>query len=121
MKRNFTDGSQRAGHIAVGEMYLTKYYFYNKQFYYLFPKMTQADLDYLDKHKADDKEWYLLRHEPNVTIKTADDIIGLPQSIKDKLLAIKDEPLKGEAMTIYKECLSLIDNGLRDNSLEIAR
>jgi hypothetical protein len=31
MKRNFTDGSQRAGHIAVGEMYLTKYYFYDKQ------------------------------------------------------------------------------------------
>ena len=27
MKRNFTDGSQRAGHIAVGEMFLTKYFF----------------------------------------------------------------------------------------------
>lgn len=119
MKRNFTDGSQRAGHIAVGEMYLTKYYFYDKQFYYLFPKMTQADLDYLDKHKADDKEWYLLRHEPNVKIKVVDDIIGLSQEIKDKLITIKDEPLKGDAMTIYKECLNIIDRGLRDNSLQL--
>jgi hypothetical protein len=81
--------------------------------------MTQTDLDYLDKHKANDKEWYLLRHEPNVTIKTVDDIIGLSQEIKAKLIAIKDEPLKGEAMTIYKECLNVIDNGLRDNSLKI--
>ena len=32
MKRNFTDGSQRAGHIAVGEMYLTKYFFLRANF-----------------------------------------------------------------------------------------
>ncbi|PIN88940.1 hypothetical protein COU57_06830 [Candidatus Pacearchaeota archaeon CG10_big_fil_rev_8_21_14_0_10_32_14] len=44
MKRNFTDGSQRAGHIAVGEMFLTKYFFPEKFFYYLWPKMTKADM-----------------------------------------------------------------------------
>lgn len=119
MKRNFTDGSQRAGHIAVGEMYLTKYYFYDKKFYYLFPKMTKDDLKYLDIHKANDKEWHLLRHEPNVEIKTVDDIIGLSIKIKKKLISIKDEPLKGDAMEVYRECINIIDSGLRNDKLKI--
>jgi hypothetical protein len=117
MKRNFTDGSQRAGHIAVGEMYLTKYYFYDHNFKYLFLKMTAEERDYLDIHKADDKEWYLLRHEENVEIMTMDDIHNLPKSVKLKLLSIKDEPLKGDALRIYNECVQVIDHGLRSGSL----
>ncbi len=119
MKRNFTDGSQRAGHIAVGEMYLTKYYFYDHKFKYLFLKMTSEERDYLDIHKADDKEWYLLRHEHNVEIITMDDILNLPKTIKTKLLSIKDEPLKGDALRIYNECVSAIDEGLRNGKLDI--
>lgn len=119
MKRNFTDGSQRAGHIAVGEMYLTKYYFYDHIFKYLFLKMTSAERDYLDIHKADDKEWYLLRHEQNVEIMTMDDIQNLPKSIKTKLLSIKDEPLKGDALKLYNECVQIIDEGLRNGELNI--
>jgi hypothetical protein len=117
MRRNFTDGSQRAGHIAVGEMYLTKYFFYGKTINYLMLKMTSEDITYLDEHKANDKEWYLLRHEPNVEIKTMDDIFGLDNSIKRKLLSIKDKSIKGEAFKIYKECVDSIDKGLRDGSL----
>lgn len=120
MRRNFTEGSQRAGHIAVGEMYLTKYYFYDKKFYYLFPKMTQADLDYLDKHKMNDKEWYLLRNEPNVEIKTIDDIKGVPNDIIECLFSIRDEPLKGDVLSKYKFCVSIIHNGLRDNQMTVA-
>lgn len=120
MKRNFTEGSQRAGHIAVGEMYLTKYYFYNKKFYYLFLKMTSEELDYLDIHKANDKEWYLLRHEPNVEIRTIDDIIGLNPSIRDELIMIKDDPLNGgETNRIYNKCAKSIFDGLRNGSLDI--
>jgi hypothetical protein len=119
MRRNFTDSSQRAGHIAVGEMYLTKYYFYNKKFYYLFAKMTNADLAVLDKSKATDKEWYLLRNEPNVEIKTMDDIKGLPLAVKQKLLAIQDEPLKGNALRTYSECMKTIVAGLKDNTFSI--
>lgn len=104
-KRNFTDGSQRAGHIAVGEMFLTKYYFYDKKFYYLFPKMTREDLKLLDQGKGTDKEWHLLRNEPNVFIKTMDDIEGLQPKIKNKLIKIKDMPLKGEALSIFHECM----------------
>lgn len=119
MARNFYDGSQRAGHIAVGEMFLTKYYFYDKKFIYLFPKMTREDLDKLDHSKTTDKEWFLLRHEKDVEIKTLDDIEGLDKAIKDKLLAIKDQPLKGEALRIYSACVKTIVEGLKKDTLRI--
>ncbi len=114
-RRNFTDGSQRAGHIAVGEMFLTKYYFFDKKFYYLFPKMTREDLELLDKSKNTDKEWFLLRNEPNVFIKTIDDIEGVEKKIKGKLLQIKDKPLKDDAFrtfSIYtQEIVSKLESG----------
>jgi len=118
-RRNFTDSSQRAGHIAVGEMFLTKYYFYNKKFYYLFPKMTQSDLEDLDKNKGTDKEWFLLRNEDSVEIKTSDDIEGLDQNIKEALLSIKDEPLKGEVLGIYNDCIKDITQKLNTGEYTI--
>ena len=119
MKRNFTDSSQRAGHIAVGEMYLTKYFFYDKKFYYLFPKMTAADLLYLDQNKSNDKEWYLLRNEPNVEIKTVDHIKGISDSTKNILYGIKDDPLKGDIMRVYTKCVNEIVIGLEKGSMMI--
>lgn len=119
MRRNFTDGSQRAGHIAVGEMFLTKYYFYDKKFYYLFPKMTQNDLTILDNSKGTDKEWFLLRNEPNVIVKTMDDIIGLSPEIRKKLLLIQDDPLKGEALRIYNQCMKVIFADLKTGKLKL--
>lgn len=119
MRRNFTDSSQRAGHIAVGEMYLTKYYFYGKKIYYLMPKMTRADIQYLDIHKADDKEWYLLRHEPMVEMKSMDDIVGLDADTKKKLLSIQNEPLKDFALDIWNQCIEKIDRGLRNGTLTV--
>lgn len=114
-RRNFTDGSQRAGHIAVGEMFLTKYYFYDKKFYYLFPKMTREDIELLDKSKNTDKEWLLLRNEPNVFIKTIDDVEGVDKNIRRGLLQIKDEPLKGDAFRTFnaytQEIVSKLESG----------
>jgi len=118
-KRNFTDGSQRAGHIAVGEMFLTKYYFHDKKFYYLFPKMTKEDLKILDRTKSTDKEWFLLRNEPNVFIKTVDDIEGLDQQIKNKLLKIKNEPLKGDALRVFNDCMKIIVSQLESEKYKI--
>lgn len=119
MRRNFTDPSQRAGHIAVGEMYLTKYFFYGKKFYYLWPKMTKEDLEYLDAHKKRDKEWILLRNEPNVEIKTCDHIKGIPKETKDFLYKIKDMPLKHDILTEYNKCVQEIVKGLNDKSLTL--
>lgn len=119
MRRNFTDGSQRAGHIAVGEMYLTKYYFYDKKFFYLFPKMTHKDLSILDHSKTTDKEWFLLRNEPNVEIKTMDDLVGLSQSVKDSLLSIQDTPLKGDAIRLFNKCVKTIVDGLKNGKIKL--
>ena len=121
MIRNFTDGSQRAGHIAVGEMYLTKYFFPNKTFYYLFPKMTQADLDYLDKNKGNDKEWYLLRNEPNVIIVPIDNVLGVSDEVKNSLIEIKDLPSKGDALKTYNSCVKQIVEGLNNGKITIIR
>lgn len=119
MRRNFTDSSQRAGHIAVGEMYLTKYHFYGKNVIYLLPKMTRSDIEFLDTHKSHDKEWYLLRNEPMVEIKTMDDLVDLPDQIKQNLLAIQNEPIKGDVYRIYNHCISEIVKGLKNKTIII--
>jgi len=123
MKRNFTDGSQRAGHIAVGEMYLSKYLFYGKKVYYLCPRMSQQDVAELDRTKRDDKEWSLLRHEDNVFYKTRDDIIGLPEDIRQMLISIQAAPLKNgtPAMTTYKYCLKNIVDGLKSGKYRLRK
>lgn len=119
MIRNFTESSQRAGHIAVGEMYLTKYFFYGKKIYYLMPKMTAKDIAYLDENKPHDKEWHLLRNEPDVEMKCIDDLVGLPKSIYKKLMAIRLEPLKGDALYTFNECVAVIKEGLKDGTITI--
>ena len=120
MKRNFTDSSQRAGHIAVGEMYLSKYLFYGKKVYYLCPRMNNADIDYLDKHKANDKEWHLLRHEDNVYYLTRDNLDGVPQDILNNLELISDIPLKNsKEKKEYNRCIEVIKNGLKNGSIKL--
>lgn len=119
MKRNFTDSSQRAGHIAVGEMFLSKYLFYGKKLYYLCPRMNKDDIDDLDNTKSDDKEWTLLRNEPNVFYVTRDDLEGLPSEIIKSLEEISDKPMKGEVKKIYNECISVIVNGFNDGSIKL--
>lgn len=120
-KRNFTDSSQRAGHIAVGEMYLSKYFFIDKKIKYLFLRLFNDEKIELDSKKATDKEWHLLRTEKNVEIKTVDDLIGLPQELRDNLIKIKDEPLKNgtEAMNIYKKTVQEICKMIKDGSIKV--
>jgi len=112
MKRNFTDSSQRAGHIAVGEMYLTKYLFPDFKIDYLWPRMSRNDVADLDYRKSTDKEWALLRSEPNVRIVTRDEIGGLEMELRNTLSKISNDPLKGSALTAYKEIANVIQIGL---------
>ncbi len=118
--KNFTDGSQRAGHIAVGEMYLSLYLFPNKHLFYLWPKMTADEVNYLDRTKAGDKEWSLLSGEGRVTIVTRDDIRNLPMDIVRDLEEVSHLPGKGEALKTYNRCIKFIVSGLRDGSLSIS-
>ena len=77
--------------------------------------MTREDIELLDRNKNTDKEWFLLRNEPNVFIKTIDDVEGVSGDIKKKLLQIKDEPLKGDAFrtfnTYTQEIVSKLESG----------
>ena len=118
--KNFTDGSQRAGHIAVGEMYLSLYLFPNKHLFYLWPKMTADEVNHLDRTKAGDKEWSLLSGEERVTIVTRDDIRNLPMDIVRDLEEVSHLPGKGEALKTYNRCIKFIVSGLRDGSLSIS-
>lgn len=121
MKRNFTDSSQRAGHIAVGEMYLSSYSFPEKHVFYLFAKMTNQDFQDLDVSKSNDKEWNLLRNEPNVTLLARDDLVNLPSDINLTLKHIENEPLKGEALTKYNQCLSRIMSLIESGEIHIPK
>lgn len=94
--RNFTDGQLRGGHIAVGEMFLTKSIFVDKKFFYLWPRMTRDELISLDHSKSNDKEWSLLRNEPGVEIKTLDDLIGLPNGLRNFFFKYRADALKGD-------------------------
>lgn len=110
MVRNFTESSQRAGHIAVGEMYLTKYFFgKDREILYFFPRMTKADFDYVDDAKSTDKEWRLLRDEPGVTLVSIDDFDGVPPEIYKGLRALKNEPLKGKPLVVYNELVGRLE------------
>ena len=116
---NFTESSQRAGHIAVGEMYLTKYFFPELNFIYLFPRMSHEDLRTLDRGKTTDKEWFLLRNEPGVVIKTIDDVENLSQDIKQSFLAIKNSPLKGLALKTYRSAAKLMYEELATGKAQV--
>jgi hypothetical protein len=117
--KNFTDGSQRAGHIAVGEMYLSSYLFPHHHLYYLWPKMTADEVKHLNRTKANDKEWSLLSGESRVTIVTRDNIRNLPREVVRDLEAVSHLPGKGEALKTYNRCVKFIVSGLRDGSLSI--
>ena len=122
MKRNFTDSSQRAGHIAVGEMYIVKYLFhkfYNERFYYLWPRMTDQDINDLDKTKSKDKEWALLRNEENVKIVTLDELDGLNDDVKSEFLSIKDKPCKGNICKIFNRNMKKVKAGLINGTIKI--
>jgi hypothetical protein len=117
--RNFTESSQRAGHIAVGEMYLTKYFFPDKKFYYLFPRMTSKDLLFLDQNKSTDKEWFLLRNEPNVEIKTVNDLIGIEKALYKSFIDLRLSPLKGSSLQEYTKSVKLMHQQLENGDIYI--
>jgi hypothetical protein len=119
-KRNFTDSSQRAGHIAVGEMYLTKYFFPDKEMYYLWPRMTEEDLEYLDENKGDDKEWQILRTEENVNIATLDALDDLDEKLAQDMRDVKSKPLKGDARSKYTTAVNKIEEELREGNIELS-
>ena len=121
MSRNFTDSSQRAGHIAVGEMYLTKYLFaeLERPMYYLFPRMTDADFSELDIKKAVDKEWHLLRNESGIKLISLDSLSGVPANLANGFRRLKDTPLKGAAIREYNSLIKQLEAMIVSNAVSL--
>lgn len=119
--RNFTDSSQRAGHIAVGEMYLTKYLLNKPKFIYLMPRLSREEIRKLDSGKSTDKEWFLLRNEPGVEILTRDEIKGAPKKFYDLMEKLSDKPLKGEYVKMYKDAMKICLNQISKNEWSIEK
>jgi hypothetical protein len=82
------------------------------------PKMTSADIAYLDKYKKHDKEWHLLRNEPNVEMKCIDDLVGVPNQIYETLMEIRLIPLNEKTVKDkFKYCVSYIQEGLKKGTI----
>lgn len=90
MYRDFTDGSRRGGHVALGELYLSKYYFIEKKIVYLWPRMRLAEFNKLLTVKEKDKEWNKIVTDNQTVIATLDDLINLPHRLKDKLMKLRE-------------------------------
>jgi len=117
-RRNFTDGALRGGHIAVGEMFLTKYLL-GKKMFYLWPRMTSDELTELDISKSNDKEWSLLRNEPGVIIKTLDDIMSLPKNLYNFFYDTRNDALKGNVLKEWKLKSKELHNLIYSRSVKV--
>lgn len=117
--RNFVDSQLRGGHIAVGEMFLTKSFFPAEKIYYLWPRMTKDELLNLDSTKSTDKEWSLLRNEPNVEIKTLDDLINIPADLKDFFYDHRNDPLKLELKRKWNESAKKLQTLLKNKTITL--
>ena len=90
MARDFTDGSRRGGHVALGELYLSKNYFLDKKIIYLWPRMYLTELNELCEKKKNDKEWNKIITDDQTVVATMDDLINLPNSLKEKLMKLRE-------------------------------
>lgn len=91
--RDFTDSSQRGGHIALNELTLTKYYFIDKKVIYLWPRMKLSELKKINDIKKTDKEWSIMTNDKDVVLATMDDLINIPHHLKEKLKYLRDKKL----------------------------
>ena len=81
--------------------------------------MSREDVLELDHRKSSDKEWALLRSEPHVRIVTRDEVSGLENAFRNDLYQMRDEPLKGSAMSAYSRIAKLIQTGLETGKYAI--
>ena len=90
--RNFTESSQRAGHVVLGEFLMAKYML-NEEFYFLLPRLLPREVETLDQSSK--KEWLVLRADNLGTLITLDDLEGVNEELRVSILSLKDKPLGG--------------------------
>ncbi|MGC8621994.1 MAG: hypothetical protein ACP5U0_08785 [Caldisphaera sp.] len=123
---SFTIGSQRYGHIVLGEIITSKYLLYaSKLFnpekdilYYLFPLMTAEEITELDNRKRIDKEWNILRRsDKSWKVIGIDELDGVPQSILSAIQKYKDTNLN--KIRGWRNIKAEIRNGLKTGKIKI--
>jgi hypothetical protein len=114
--RNFTESSQRAGHIALGEFYLAKYFLAQK-FYYFLTRLSKEEVQKLNARNA--KEWKLMRSDDLGTIMTIEDFNGITQEIKEGLESLKDTPLKGQSMKLHRLLMKLFRENIESGNITL--
>jgi hypothetical protein len=119
---SFTVSSKRAGHITLGEFFLGRYLLEDlllnkKKYIFLLPRLTAADLKKLNEVKNEDKEWLLMNNEPNSSIKTIDDLTGLPKNLYATIQSIKTKPMTNGTLARkkYNKCMNKIVKWLKKN------
>lgn len=116
--RNFTESSQRAGHIALGEFYLAKY-FLDQEFYYFLPRLTPKEIVKLDERNA--KEWKLMRVDDLGKIVTAEDFTDLPPGWTKEVRSFKNCPLKGEDYSHFHNLMKVFIDKVREGKIRLKK
>jgi hypothetical protein len=90
--RNFTESSQRGGHIVLGEFLLAKYML-KEPFYFLLPRLLKTEIKKLDDTKK--KEWLVMRNDNQGKLITLDNLEGVDDTLRRRILELKNQPLGG--------------------------
>lgn len=90
--RNFTESSQRGGHIVLGEFLLAKYML-KEPFYFLLPRLLPSEVTKLDASKK--KEWLVMRNDNMGKLVTLDDMDGVDNELRRGILELRNQPLGG--------------------------
>ena len=115
---NFTKPKQRAGHIALGEFYMAKY-FLDCPFYYFLPRLTPDEIGELDQRDA--KEWKLMQADDLGKIVTIENFTGVGRKWKRDLRSDKDEPLKGPPMSRYNQLMRTFRENVQQGKIHLGR
>lgn len=116
--RNFTESSQRAGHIALGEFYIAKYLL-DCPFYYFLPRLTPDEIGELEQRNA--KEWKLMQADDLGEIVTIENFTGIGRKWKRDLRSDKDAPLKGQVKSQYNQLMRAFKGTVQQGKINLAR
>jgi len=119
--RNFTESSQRGGHIVLGEFLLAKYLLQDR-FYFLLPRMLPEEVEKLDTYRK--KEWLVLRNDELGKLITLADLKGVNPKLKKSILDLKNQPLGGskeggKAKHKWVELMKWMESDIRKGIIKI--
>ena len=119
--RNFTESSQRGGHIVLGEFLMAKYIL-KEPFFFLLPRLLPSEIEKLDN--SNKKEWLVLRKDEVGKLITLDDLSGVDPSLKKHILALKDHPLGGSEKggkdkVKWNKLMEILENDIRSGKIKI--